>query len=197
MPALAMPSAPVPEGHGRVVLDTTDGPMDVVARTDAAFVASAEVPSRSGFLCRTPCVVDLPIGAYTLYFSGLEGDAARGDVTRLEVRDGLNVLRRSPGKYQAPEDANALGVTLAVLGSTMLGIGIALAVSTEEVPAGVGLSIGGTAGTVGGIALAMPKRAEQQEGATSAWNVPAQPVSPPHLEAPFETQPPLTGSHAP
>ena len=102
MPAIAMPATPVPEGHGRVVIDTSDGPMDVVAQTTASFTSN--VPPRSGFLCRTPCAVDLPLGSYTLYFSGLSADAARGDVARLEVRPGINVLRRAPGKYQTPDD---------------------------------------------------------------------------------------------
>jgi hypothetical protein len=180
MPAVAMPATPVPEGHGRVVIDTSDGAMDVVAQTTASFTSN--VAPRSGFLCRTPCVVDLPLGSYTLYFSGLAKESARGDVARLEVREGINVLRRAPGKYQPPEEGSDIGVVLLVTGISALSLGIALAAISDEAVPGIAVATIGAGATVGGIALMPGRRAEQQEGATTTWNIPgpspSQPAAP-------------------
>jgi hypothetical protein len=172
MPAVAMPQTPVPDAHGRVVIDTTDGPMEVVAQTSVGFTSGGQ--TRSGFLCRTPCVVDLPIGSYTLYFSGLAKDTTRGDVARLEVHPGLNVLRRAPGKYKPPEEGSLGGFALFVTGLTALSVGVAWAVVSEEPAPGIVVATVGAGASVGGIVLMPAKRAEQQEGATTTWNVPPQ-----------------------
>src|SRR5690349_9664732 len=102
LPRIELPAQPPAEGFGRVVIDTTDGAMDVVAQSLQTFAGAATQPAQAGLLCRTPCVVDLPYGRYTLYFSGLAGDESRGDVAPLEVHAGLTVLRRAPGKYETP-----------------------------------------------------------------------------------------------
>jgi hypothetical protein len=171
MPAVAMPATPVLAGHGRVVIDTSDGPMDVVAQTTASFTSN--VAPRSGFLCRTPCVVDLPLGSYTLYFSGLAKESSRGDVARLEVSEGVNVLRRAPGKYQPPEEGETTaGLLLFTAGLTALSLGLVLAAVSDEHAPGIVLATVGAGATVGGIALMPGKQAEQQEGATTAWNIP-------------------------
>ena len=190
MPAVAMPATPIPEGHGRVVLDTSDGPMDVVAQTTASFTST--VAPRSGFLCRTPCAVDLPLGSYTLYFSGLATDSARGDVAPLEVREGLNVLRRAPGKYQTPDEPSLGAITLVVVGITALSTGIAVAAISDEPVAGIAVATVGVGLGAGGIALMPARRAEQQEGATTTWNVPPPrqvpaPQAPAGAEAPIPT----------
>lgn len=197
MPVVQLPSTPIPPGYGRVVIDATDGPMDVVAKTDGAF--SNNTPGRSGFLCRTPCVADLPLGSYKLFFSGLEGDDARGDVARLEVGEGLNVLRRAPGKYDTPDQDPALGIVVAVLGTVMLSSGTYFIVSDEEA-GGVALMTVGAGAMIGGFVMAAPGPAEEQAGTTTAWNVPPQPVEaspPPPAEAPQSMDLPATGSTAP
>jgi hypothetical protein len=202
MPAVAMPATPVPAGHGRVVIDTSDGPMDVVAQTTASFTSN--VAPRSGFLCRTPCVVDLPLGSYTLYFSGLAKESARGDVARLDVREGINVLRRAPGKYEPPEEGSDFGVVLFVTGISALSLGVALAAISDEPVPGIAVATLGAGVTVGGIALMPGKRAEQQEGATTTWNVPSpsqppapQPVLPQQPDAEAEAPTPTDGSTTP
>ena len=119
MPNIAVPSAPAAPRHGRVVLDTTDGPMNVAAKYDPTFVPPGGPPetTRSGELCRTPCVVDLPVGKYRLYFSATEStNAAAGDTDDIHVKEELQVYRRAPGLYDTPSPTDQiLPVTILVL----------------------------------------------------------------------------------
>jgi hypothetical protein len=204
MPVVQLPSTPIPAGHGRVVIDTTDGPMEVVAQTEGTFTGGGG--SRSGFLCRTPCVVDLPLGSYKLFFSGLAHDEARGDVAPLHVQEGLNVLRRAPGKYESPKNDPVLGGLLLVTGTVLLTTGTVM-IAADEVPGGIALGTVGLGAGIGGAVVATPSPAEEQAGTTTAWNVPPQrveappqpaPVPPPQPpEVPQPTEPPATGSTAP
>src|SRR5262245_10972846 len=74
-PPISVPSVPVPEGFGRVVLHGTDGPMRISVRADESFIppGMSVPPTRSGELCVTPCVVDLPAGRYKLFLVSDDG----------------------------------------------------------------------------------------------------------------------------
>jgi hypothetical protein len=169
MPAVSMPSEPAPPQHGRVVIDVTDGAMDVVAQRNAPFAGTGGAVAGVGGLCRTPCVRDLPLGHYDLFFSGLQQDPSRGDRAALEVHEGVNVLLRAPGKYETPRAFQpgpfalimgglAVGVSGSLAGPAIGGDGGgALAVSAALV--GVGMIVAGL--------IVYDYRAEQQDGTST------------------------------
>jgi hypothetical protein len=176
MPNVAMPASQVPVHHGRVVLDVVDGPMRVDAKYDPSFVPPGGAPetARSGELCTTPCVVDLPRGRYRLYLSATAAtDAGTGDVDDLVLGDGTYVYRRAPGRYKTPSIYNQIAPgALIVLGLTGMVIGSAL-LSNEDtaVPGGLVLGAGVAATVGGGIWGYDATRAETQDGATTFWKV--------------------------
>jgi hypothetical protein len=177
LPPVEMPATPPPEGHGRVVFDTTDGRMRVTAQYDPRFAPPGHVApsSRTGELCDTPCVADLPLGTYRLFLSGQVGDGIRGDSDDLEVKEGVTVYRRAPGKYTTPTFGEAIlpGIVLAV-GLTAAAVGAA--VMAQRDADGSAMVAGGTTFGLGvlisvgsGIWLYNATRAEQQEGSTTVW----------------------------
>lgn len=179
LPALALPRTPVAADHGRVVLDTTDGPMRVVAEYDPSFAPPGAPPvtTRTGELCVTPCVADLPVGRYRLYLSSVSGDG-RGDTDDLVVGEGLSAYRRAPGKYTTPTITNGIAPG-ALLIASMLAIAFGGALLGQSdgdggsTPGGlvlVGAGVGGLIG--GGIWAYDASRAEQQEGSSTTWQVP-------------------------
>ncbi len=172
MPNVAMPASPVPVGHGRVVLDVVDGPMRVVAKYDPSFVPPGGTPptARSGELCTTPCVVDLPKGRYRLFLSATGGtDPGTGDVDDLVLDEGTYVYRRAPGRYQTPSLYDSVApAALMIVSVTAIVVGGALLSDSEGRVAGGALLGGGIAGTIGaGIWGYDASRAEAQDGATT------------------------------
>jgi hypothetical protein len=176
VPALSQPGNPLPERYARIVLDTTDGPMRVEARNDPSFVPAGGpmTATRSGELCVTPCIVDLPVGRYRLYFSATEHvDAGSGDTDDLVVPEpGHYVFRRAPGQYRTPSIAEAIppGAVI-VLSSVALSAGLFIAGTNEDATTvGLGLSALGLAGGIaGGIWAYDASRATQQQGTTTFW----------------------------
>jgi hypothetical protein len=179
MPSVQLPPSPPAAGNGRVVLDTTDGPMRVFMEADPSFVppGAKAPPSRSGELCVTPCVADLPVGKYRLFMSA-EGGEQHGDTDDLLVGEGVTYYRRAPGKYTTPTIPEKVPPWLVIgLGAVLMPVGFALAVSSaapnggsgDPVPglllvgAGIGLGIGG------GVWLYEASRATRQRGATTTW----------------------------
>ncbi len=178
VPNVALPQRAPAGGEGRVVLDTTDGPMRVTVQSDPTFVPTGfdRPPSRVGELCITPCVADLPVGRYRLFLSSTTAEAT-GDTDDLTLGAGLTVYRRAPGKYETPSFSNALPPALllsvsvlAVSLGTMFG---SLAIATGDSRAATGSLIVaglGVAGCIGGgIWLYDARRAIQQNGATTTW----------------------------
>lgn len=177
MPGVALPPTPPPAGHGRLVLDTVDGPMQVTAQSDPTFRPpdAAGVPLRSGELCRTPCAADLPYGRYRLFLTGVGTE--RGDSDDVTVAEGLNVYRRAPGTYTTPTITNQIApMIVTVLGAALFGAGIyplALSKDSSGRTAGVVMMGAGLAlGVGGGLWLYDTKRAVQQDGATTTWREP-------------------------
>lgn len=177
-PAVALPPGPVPPHHTRVVLGGTDGPLRVSVRADSTFIPPgySVPPTRSGELCTTPCVVDLPVGRYKLYLVGAagEGDYAADTDTLTLSREGVVYYLRAPGRYEPPV---WLPVVPAILLSSALilvlaGGGVAAGVPDGEglapgllmVGAGVGI------GVWGGIWSYDVQRGAIQSGASSVWS---------------------------
>src|SRR4051812_27286244 len=73
-PPVALPPMPPAANRGRVVLYTTDGPMRIIAEAPKQFATAAADQPRSGELCVSPCVVDIPPGHYKLYLEGVRPD---------------------------------------------------------------------------------------------------------------------------
>jgi hypothetical protein len=154
------------------VLDTTDGPMRVAAKYDPTFVPPGGVPdtTRSGELCTTPCVVDLPIGKYRLFFSATAAtDPGAGDSDDLQVQEGLQVYRRAPGRYQTPTPADGvLPIVLVSASAVALVVGGTLSATKEQnrTPGLILMGVG-IAGVIGGGIWAYDaNRATQQDGAS-------------------------------
>jgi hypothetical protein len=140
-----------------------------------------------GALCRTPCVRDLPVGHYELFFSGLEQDESRGDRAPIDVREGVNVLLRAPGKYETPR-AFQPGPFALVTGGLALGVTGGLAGSAVEGGGGSALAvtaaIAGVAMIVTGLVI-YDYRAEQQDGTSTRFQAASPPaaVSDGHVSA--------------
>jgi hypothetical protein len=177
MPRVLWPPYVPPSGHGRVVLNGTDGPMHVVAQADRSFVPPGQSvpPTRTGDLCSsTPCVADLPVGRYKLYLSSADGAFKHGDADELVVTDGVTYYVRAPGRYEPPEWLRVLPIVIVTGAAALLVAGAALALngeaSSQSRTAGYVMMGGGVViGVWGGIELYDASRAKQQEGATTVW----------------------------
>jgi len=174
-PPVAVPPMPPGAGYGRVVLHVTDGPMHVTARADQAFVAPGmQVPStRTGELCTTPCVVDLPMGIYKLYLVSADGSVPGGDVDTLQVREGVTYYVRAPGRSEPRTWLPAVPFALTVVGVVALTGGLFLLGGEDQAAqtTGVLLLVGGGAAVVtGGIMYYDASRGTQQAGATTTWS---------------------------
>jgi hypothetical protein len=127
---------------------------------------------RSGELCRTPCVVDLPYGRYRLFLSGI--GAPRGDSDDVEIAEGLNVYRRAPGSYETPTISNQIGpAAIVALGIVLATAGVVASAMEDSHVAGPAMIGGGIAlGIGGGIWTYNASRATRQDGATTFWRQP-------------------------
>ncbi len=171
MPYVNVPRERPQEGYGRVVLDAIDGPMQVTVEHDPSFKLSSEarLPSRTGELCTTPCVVDLPVGRYRLYLFDTTGEQ-RGDQDDLRVQSGLNVYRRAVGKYVTPSAGDRIAPTIVLVIAAGLAVaGVAFAVEEEEIAAIGFLGSGVALGIGGGIWAYQASRAIEQQGATTYY----------------------------
>ena len=176
VPSVALPQSALQPRTGRVVLEATDGPMRVIAKYDPSFIppGGPVEHGRSGELCVTPCVVDLPIGKYRLFLSATENiDAAAGDTDDLVVGEGLQVYRRAPGRYRTPSPTDALAPGAALVVSLLaVATGTVLMAKEDSRGAATGLVVGGlVGGTLSGFWAYDKSRATQQDGATSTWRV--------------------------
>lgn len=180
MPRVQIPNTPIGANRGRVVLDTTSGPMRVLAKYDPSFVPPGAPTEKgvSGELCITPCVVELPVGKYRLFFSATEGsEPSLGDSDDLIVSEGLTIYRRAPGRYRTPSPVDQLGpAALFVLGITAITVGTLLISDHDDKAAPTALIGGGAAAVIGGGVWGYHQsRATQQDGASTVWQQQPQP----------------------
>jgi hypothetical protein len=149
--------------------------MRITAQADTSFVppGTGVPPTRTGELCSaTPCVVDLPVGRYSLYLSSANGTFKHGDTDQLTVTEGLTYYVRSPGKYEPPTWLPWLPVLLVVAGVAVVTTGAVLAANDDSAVRTPGFVVlGGGVGllTWGGIEYYDASRAKQQEGASTIW----------------------------
>jgi hypothetical protein len=179
VPSVRLPDTPIAPNHGRVVLDTTSGPMRVTAKYDPSFTPPGGSIEKGlgGELCTTPCVVDLPVGRYRLFFSATaNAESSLGDSDDLIVNPGLTVYRRAPGRYQTSSPADQVGpVALFAAGVLAVTIGAALlsahaASKDGDQAAPAALIVGGSAALIGGGVWSYDRsRATQQDGASTVW----------------------------
>lgn len=178
-PGSALP--PIPPGFGRVELQTTEGSMHLTARADVPFAppGSAGPPSRSGELCTTPCIVDLPPGHYRLFLSSTREGDERGDVADLYVAPGVQHWIRAPGRYESAKAFPPGPIALLVAGAVAMTLGSALIQpdsrggASSNTSTGLGLVLGGAAlSGLGGLFYYDQSRAIQQDGATTYWRDP-------------------------
>jgi hypothetical protein len=174
-PPVSVPPAPLAQGFGRVVLHGTDGPMRISVRADESFIPPGMTvpPNRSGELCTTPCVADLPAGRYKLFLVSADGSVPGGDVDRLEVRQGgVNYYVRAPGRSEPRTWLPALPVLISIAGTVALIGGLGLLAANEDSNKTAGavlLGAGAVAIVAGGIVYYDASRGTQQEGATTHW----------------------------
>ena len=171
---LELPGDPIPEKHGRLVLNGTDGPLKVSARGNTVFIPAGRqsAPSQTGELCVTPCIVDLPAGKYRLFMTSADGSYDRGDTDNIEVREGVNFYVRAPGKFEPPTWIHILPNLVIVTGVLMVAVGAGLSnqESGDGQTLGLGLMVGGVAvGVGGGLLLYDASRGSHQEGASTRW----------------------------
>ncbi|HMR07708.1 MAG TPA: hypothetical protein PKA88_18120 [Polyangiaceae bacterium] len=175
-PNIQLPAAPIAPHHARVVLHSTDDALKITARADTAFVPPGHPvpPNRTGELCTTPCVTDLPIGRYKLFMSSADGSYDQSDTDTLEVREGLNYYLRAPGKFEEPTWIPVLPTVLTVLGVAAIAGGTALASDSEDTrTTGLIIAGGGLALTItGGVLMYDAQRGAIQKGATTTWTEP-------------------------
>ncbi len=174
---VTLPSSEIPRGHGRVALGATDGPMRVVSRRSRTSPTpdAQAMPTRTGDLCVTPCVVDLPIGRYDLHLSSADGSVEHEDEDQLVVGPGTSYYLRAPGRYE-PADWVQVGPAFALVGAIILviaGTGTLAASSrgSSSRPVTGAVMLGGGIGLGIGAWLWNDEagRATAQEGATTFW----------------------------
>jgi hypothetical protein len=177
-PEIALPAAPIPSGFGRVVISTTDTAMNVSARADTSFIppGATVAPTRSGDLCTSPCVIDLPQGKYKLFMTGLARDLNHGDADELLVQPGVNYYVRAPGKFEPPEWIPVVPTILVILGTGLLAGGVAVAADHSNSSRAIGgamMASGLSIGIVGGVMSYNKSRGTMQQGASTVWTVAA------------------------
>jgi len=112
----------IPPGQGRVYVDVVDGPTDVRAVSPVSVtVALGDQVYEDSVLetvarCRTPCVLDLPLGNQLLAFP-MRG-SRRSEVDTVSVSMNPSLYRRALGSRRS----GGAGFVLGVLGATFGGL---------------------------------------------------------------------------
>jgi len=132
-------------------------------------------PTRTGELCTTPCVVDLPRGTYKLYLVGAPTESNFGDTDTLSVREGVNYWVRAPGKYEPPTWIPVVPSLLVALGVSAVLTGAYVASKDDDTSKAAGLGLAGAGvgiSIVGGLMVYDAGRGARQDGATTTWTEP-------------------------
>jgi hypothetical protein len=175
-PPVALPASPPASDRARVVIFTTDGPMRVVAEAEPQFQARATEQPRSGELCVSPCVVDVPPGRYKLFLESV-GDgtsgATGGDVDELHVPPGLTYYLRAPGRFEHPTWIPWSPFLVGLTGLVVTSIGLGLAAGSQHETSGLVVMGAGLGLVIGGSVYAYDaQRGSIQQGATTQWSLP-------------------------
>ena len=178
--------------------------MRVTAKFDPSFTPPGGSTERgvTGELCVTPCVVELPVGKYRLFFSPMaNADSPLGDSDDLVVNEGVTVYRRAPGLYRTPSPVDQIPpAALFVAGVAAVSVGAIAAGTKDNGSLAGGLLVSGSVAMIGGGIWGYEKsRATQRDGASTVWQLgaPAANSSPAPQPAALPSQPssPSTPSH--
>jgi hypothetical protein len=140
--------APIPPGQGRIYIDVVDGPTNVrvvnwvsvqVTLNDFAYDDSVLETKAE---CRTPCVLDLPLGQELFAFP-MRG-SRQAEVDDVSVSPTPSLYRRALGSRRS----GGAGFVLGVLGTTFGGISLATGASLLPVGLATGQSGLTTSGAI-------------------------------------------------
>jgi len=145
MPNLELPPTPPPNGHGRVILDTTEGSFAVEA-VEGHSVGVGVSATHTRLLCQTPCAVDLTFGQHELQFT----DGGRRGEAVIDVQGETTVVRTAVGQRTGGGRVAFTGAISTVVGA-LTAAGGGLAWASES---GVG-SDSGTEETITYVGLGM------------------------------------------
>jgi hypothetical protein len=167
LPSVRLPKEPPAQTMGRLVIDVVDGPMHI-----DMLPAGATPPDADPALlqCITPCVRDLPLGAYDLFFSNVTPDERVGDKLSVELTPGTHVIRHAPSIHRTAPDIQPFPDLLATIGGLFVIGSVGSTVSSHtEVASPVILSLG-SAMLLYGL-LTHRYAAEEQAGATTRFSL--------------------------
>lgn len=142
---------PVPEGHGRLIVDVVDGPTEVRRMSTVSVVVGMDKDreitastTANESLCVAPCIVDLPLGRHVLAFP-MHG-TRRLEMDTVTVGESPTVYRRALGR----REGGGAGLVLGILGATFGGM--SMVTGMVLLPVGLANDSGGLA-LAGGITL--------------------------------------------
>lgn len=155
VPGLVQPSrldTPVPPGQGRLYIDVADGPtrvrvvkpVSVQVQLDDDFTYE-DTELETEYVCRTPCVFDLPLGDHLFAFP-MRG-SVKEEVDDVWVSQTPSLYRRALGSRRS----GGAGFVLGVLGASFGGL--SLVTGTSLFPVGLATDRSGLT-TSGAITLA-------------------------------------------
>jgi hypothetical protein len=168
---------PIPVGQGRIYIDVVDGPTDIraVHPVTVQDTFNGEVFEETELetvrACRTPCVLDLPLGhqllAFPMHYTLGE------DVQDVLISPTPSLYRRALGSRKRAGAGFVLGVlavtfggTSAVTGAALLPIGLATNGSGLTTAGGITLGVGAVLTALGIWAMAVnPTYAQPGVGA--------------------------------
>jgi len=189
-PSVVEPASSPPPGHGRVLVDVTDGPTDVeevVARGKVAqkrTVLVGGVPHASTTmedmemtkrLCQTPCYLDLPYGRHDLKFV-LRSDG-KTDSAIVSFEKQPTAYRRSLGFFDRKVGTRWGGFILTITGGAFVASG-GLVAGIEAGDLGgknksygvpIGFIVTGAVVAGVGIYLLIRSRPVKQDGVAVQW----------------------------
>jgi len=145
-----------------VLLDSVDGHADVEEVMDTRAADGGETRR---YVCRTPCIVDLPYGPHLLRAGTDTFDVQVGEKPRV-VRFAVTDVHEHPWGLFAGNTALLFGFLAVVGGGTfwMLSTGRDPVVSERAGKAGQYTAIGGGLGMVAGLTIAWGSRTEIRPG---------------------------------
>lgn len=126
-PDIAVPTTPVEEGKGRVVIDAVGGPAKVTTVRDnpkgplISFV-SAEDQTKGDVLCVSPCVLDLEKGSHWLAVTS-EKDPSLSSTMEVEVGSEPQVVRHRMGINKVPSESYKHGALVTAVGGGLVVLG--------------------------------------------------------------------------
>lgn len=186
-----LPTEPVAEGFGRLILDANGEKARVVEVAGATVQNQGytfNLIAQRAVCASTPCVVDVPRGPHRLVFTS-QAEADRGGVAEIDVGGRTKVVRHAMGErieHAGLKTGSSLALTFGLIGAIVGGsVLVAGAVDSgtnngtaDASRRSSGLtSVGGavlgiSAGVMAlGVTLGILGRTEVREGSTTEWTL--------------------------